>query len=120
MTTSFVYGTVAPASTTWLSTCAPSIVTTMVSGSSEQFLTVPEIVILSPGQADVGLGDAVSSTHGLSLQRTSTVVFLVSEPQSLEPTASIANDEFCPAVQFSGIVVLRLHLMVWPAPTVLL
>src|SRR5262245_40330621 len=55
ITVFFEYCAVAPGSTTWLKTCSPLTVTTIVSGSSEQFLTLPEIVIGSPGQADAGL-----------------------------------------------------------------
>src|SRR5712692_2566261 len=58
-----LYGSVAPAATTWLNTWSPLMVTTMVSGSSEQFCTVPEIVTASPGQAEDGSRFAVSTTH---------------------------------------------------------
>src|SRR3954451_14868096 len=48
---SFVYCCVTPAATGPLNTCVPLMVTRMFSGSSEQFFTVPDTVMVAPGQA---------------------------------------------------------------------
>src|SRR5688572_19999268 len=97
ITKPWLYGRVAPAATTWLKTCWPLTVTTIVSGSSEQFVSVPEMVIASPGRGEAGSRLAVSSTHGSSLQGTRTEACSVSLPESLVAVATAANGEFWPA-----------------------
>src|SRR5262245_32575959 len=103
----------------------------MVSGSSEQFLTVPETVTSAPGQA-AGVTELVSSTQGLALQVTeasacaptalepplmqfelnvpSTSTTFVTVPKhSAEDCASNAIVQLAPAARSNGP-----NLIVWP------
>src|SRR5215510_5471903 len=77
----------------------PFTVTTMVSGSIEQFLTVPWMWMSAPGQAVSGSRSAVSSTQGRSLQRTDTDVFASSLPHELLACAVTSHETLFPATQ---------------------
>ena len=57
------------------------------------------IVTASPGQADVGLRSAVSSTHGAALQRTEAEASSLSLPHEFEAFATTAQVTLLPAVQ---------------------
>src|SRR5262245_2859440 len=117
ITVAFDHGWVAPGLTRRLSTCSPFTVTTIVSGSVEQFLTVPEIVTASPGHAAAGRRVAASSTQGLPLQRTLTVCCFTSSPHSFVAVATTANGTCEFAMQSSGMLSEADHWTVAPAAT---
>src|SRR5439155_1325452 len=78
---------VAPPATSWLVAWTPSTVTTIVSGSSEQFFAEPETVMSAPVHAFTG-PLAVSWTHGTSLHATVTV--LLSAPTGRQVPVPLA------------------------------